>query len=219
MNEKDIKELEGVLSSLEGIKKARVIVDDNTGEMREIHVLSFGDKNSKQVVRDIETAVLTVTGERIDRRIISVAQMENRVNAGDLNVKEKKESGELFKIESVGFSEDGMEIEVSVEITKGREMKEVTKSGVKSFKNVLKLSAEATIEAIESLMKSQTRISLDEIREVSTGEKKFFLGVMTVLEAGGMSKELVFASSISFNSVRDVADAVVNEVNSMTLSF
>jgi len=219
LNEKDIKELEGVLSSLEGIKKARVIVDDNTGEMREIHVLSFGDKNSKQVVRDIETAVLTVTGERIDRRIISVAQMENRVNAGDLNVKEKKESGELFKIESVGFSEDGMEIEVSVEITKGREMKEVTKSGVKSFKNVLKLSAEATIEAIESLMKSQTRISLDEIREVSTGEKKFFLGVMTVLEAGGMSKELVFASSISFNSVRDVADAVVNEVNSMTLSF
>lgn len=219
MNEKDTKELERILTSLDGIEKARVVVDDKTGEMREIHVLSSGDKNSKQIVRDIETAVLTITGERIDRRIISVAQMNLGTSVENPSIEEKKENGELLKIEAVGFSEDGMEIEVSVEITKGREMKEVTKRGVKSFKNVLKLSAEATIEAIENLMNSRTRISLDEIREVSTGERKFFLGVMTVLKSGGMSKELVFAGSIGFNAVRNVADAVISEVNSMILNF
>lgn len=219
MNEKGTKELEKILTSLDGIEKARVIVDDKTGEMREIHILSSGDKNSKQIVRDIETAVLTITGERIDRRIISVAQINTRMSVEKPSIEEKKESEELLKIEAVGFSEDEMEIEVSVEITKGREMKEVTKHGVKSFKNVLKLSAEATIEAIESLMNSRTRISLDEIREVSTGERKFFLGAMTVLKSGGMSKELVFAGSIGFNAVRNVADAVVSEVNSMILNF
>ncbi len=219
MNEKETKELERILTSLDGIEKARVVVDGGNGEMREIHILSSGNKSSKQIVRDIETAVLTITGERIDRRIISVAQIDNRSGMEGANSEEKKESGELFKIESVGFSEDGMEMEVNVEITKGREMKEITKHGVKSFKNVLKLSAESTIEAIESLMNSKTRISLDEIREVSTGERKFFLGVMTVLKTGGMSKELVFAGAIGFNAVRNVADAVVSEMNSMILDF
>jgi hypothetical protein len=223
LEEKDVEELENVLSSLDGVQKARVVVDDLTGEMKEIHILSSADKNSKQIVRDVETAVLTITGERIDRRIISVAQMSTTSNSSkrertSFTMKEKTLVGENFKIESVGFSEDGLEIEINVELTDGKENKEVSKRGVRSFKNVLKLSAEATIEAIENLMGPMTRISLDDIREVSTGERKFFLGVMTVFESNGLSKELVFAGAVGFNAVRNVAEAVVNEINS-TMNF
>ena len=226
MEGKDVEELEKVLSSLDGVKKARVIVDELTGEMKEIHVLSSADKNSKQIVRDVETAVLTITGERIDRRIISVAQM----TASNAPEKEKRLSSkgrsssssteeEIFKVESVGFSENGMEIEANVEISYDGEVRESSKRGVRSFKNVLKLSAEATIEAVENLMGPQLRISLDDVREVSTGERKFFLGVMTVLESNGLSRELVFAGSVGFNAVRNVAEAVVSEINSMMMSL
>ncbi len=215
MVEKSLEELEKVLTSLDGIEKAKVIVDEDTGEMREIHILSSGDKSSKQIVRDVETAILTIIGERIDRRIISVAQM----TGGYAKSEEKAGNGSDFKIDSVGFSEDGIEIEVNVGVTKGRAIKEISKRGGKSFKNVLKLSAESAIEAIEGLMTSEVRLSLDEIREVSTGEKKFFLGVMTVLKSGGMSKELVFAGAVGFNPVKNVAEAIVDKVNSTSLDF
>ncbi len=219
MEEKDVKELEEVLSSLDGIQKAKVVVDELTGEMKEIHVLSLADKNSKQIVRDVETAVLTVTGERIDRRIISVAQMSAPSVSKSKNSKpfleENVTSGKKFRIESVGFSEDEMEIEVNVELSDEEEIREASKRGVRSFKNVLKLSAEATIEAVEKLTNSSMRISLDDVREVSTGERKFFLGVMTVLKPNGLSKELVFAGAVGFNAVRNVAEAVVDEINSM----
>ena len=215
MVEKNVEELEKVLTSLDGIEKAKVIVDEDTGEMKEIHVLSSVDKSSKQIVRDIETAILTIVGERIDRRIISVAQMSGKY----LKSGEKNENVDKFRIDSVGFSEDGIEIEVNVGITKGSAMKEISKRGGKSFKNVLKLSAESAIEAIEGLMTSEIRLTLDEIREVSTGEKRFFLGVMTVLKVGGMSKELVFAGAIGFNPVKNVAEAVVDKVNSTSLDF
>ncbi len=219
MEEKDVKELEEVLSSLDGIQKAKVVVNELTGEMKEIHVLSLADKNSKQIVRDVETAVLTVTGERIDRRIISVAQMSAPSVSKSKNSKpfleENVTSGKKFRIESVGFSEDEMEIEVNVELSDEEEIREASKRGVRSFKNVLKLSAEATIEAVEKLTNSSMRISLDDVREVSTGERKFFLGVMTVLKPNGLSKELVFAGAVGFNAVRNVAEAVVDEINSM----
>ncbi|WP_456399459.1 hypothetical protein [Mesoaciditoga sp.] len=219
MEEKDVKEVEKVLSSLDGIQKAKVVVDELTGEMKEIHVLSLADKNSKQIVRDVETAVLTVTGERIDRRIISVAQMSAPSVSKNKNSKpfleESITSGKRFRIESVGFSEDEMEIEVNVELSDEEEIREASKRGVRSFKNVLKLSAEATIEAVEKLTNSSMRISLDDVREVSTGERKFFLGVMTVLKSNGLSKELVFAGAVGFNAVRNVAEAVVDEINSM----
>ncbi len=219
MEEKDVKEVEKVLSSLDGIQKAKVVVDELTGEMKEIHVLSLADKNSKQIVRDVETAVLTVTGERIDRRIISVAQMSAPSVSKNKNSKpfleESITSGKRFRIESVGFSEDEMEIEVNVELSDEEEIREASKRGVRSFKNVLKLSAEATIEAVEKLTNSSMRISLDDVREVSTGERKFFLCVMTVLKSNGLSKELVFAGAVGFNAVRNVAEAVVDEINSM----
>ncbi len=223
MENKDVEELEKVLSSLDGVQKARVVVDDLTGEMKEIHILSSADKNSKQIVRDVETAILTITGERIDRRIISVAQMSVAPSAEKSEqtsrlMKRSAFDAETFKIESVGFSEDGMEIEVNVELSNGRDIKEASKRGVRSFKNVLKLSAEATIEAIEKLIGSDMRISLDDVREVSTGERKFFLGVMTILESNGLSRELVFAGAVGFNAVRNVAEAVVNEMNSIMIN-
>ncbi len=219
MNEKDVEELESVLSSLDGIKKARVIIDETNGEMKEIHILSTGEKNSKQIVRDVETTILTVSGQRIDRRIISVAQMAVTRTPSRVNRNESETRNGTFKVESVGFSEDDMEIEVSVEVSDGKNLRESSRSGVRSFKNVLKLAAEATISALESLTASKMRFSLDDVREVSTGERKFFLGVMTIMESNGLSKELVFAGAVGFNAVRNVAEAVVSEVNAMLMNF
>jgi copper chaperone CopZ len=211
MEVKQAEELSKMLSTLDGVMKAKVILDPESGELTEVHILAYGDKNPKQIVRDIETAILTISGERIDRRIISIAQM------GGEGQTEDNTPG--FKVQSAGLSEDGMEIEISVGITMGISSKDSKKRGIKSFKNVLKLSAEATMEAMENVAESKLKFSLDEIREVTIEDRKFFIGIMTVISSLGMTKELVFSGKIEFNSVKDIAEAIIEKINSSGLKF
>ncbi|MFN3282831.1 MAG: hypothetical protein ACK40Q_01165, partial [Pseudothermotoga sp.] len=73
----DVKKLESIISQISGVTAVRVVPDGDN--LREIHVIADSAKNPKQIVRDVETAILASTGLRIDRKIISVAQMAGEV--------------------------------------------------------------------------------------------------------------------------------------------
>ncbi len=66
--------VEEIVSKLPGVHGAR-IVNDEDGEMVEIHVLADVSKPAKQLVRDIETAIFAASGVKIDRKIVSIAQI------------------------------------------------------------------------------------------------------------------------------------------------
>ena len=68
-----IKRAENLISSLTGVLSARVVVSPQ-GEVTEIHVLTASDVQPKQVVRNIESALMAHLGLRVDHRKISVAQ-------------------------------------------------------------------------------------------------------------------------------------------------
>jgi hypothetical protein len=68
-----VKRAENLISSLTGVLSARIIVTP-LGEVSEIHVLTSSDVQAKQVVRNIESALMAQLGVKIDHRKISVAQ-------------------------------------------------------------------------------------------------------------------------------------------------
>ena len=68
-----VKRAENLLTSLQGILSARVVVSP-IGEVTEVHVLTHGGLNAKQVVRNVESALLAQLGLKVDHRRISVAQ-------------------------------------------------------------------------------------------------------------------------------------------------
>ena len=68
-----VKRLENLITSLTGVLSARVVVTAQ-GEVTEIHVLTASDMQAKQVVRNIESALMAQLGLKIDHRKISVAQ-------------------------------------------------------------------------------------------------------------------------------------------------
>ncbi len=72
----DSKTLEDVISKVSGVVSVKVV--EENGEPREIHVITSSDKNPKQIVRDIETMVLASIGFKLDRKIISVAQLDSQ---------------------------------------------------------------------------------------------------------------------------------------------
>ena len=67
-----VRRAENLLTSLEGILSARVVTTP-LGEVSEIHILAQGGQNAKQVVRNVESALLAHLGLKVDHRKISVA--------------------------------------------------------------------------------------------------------------------------------------------------
>jgi hypothetical protein len=68
-----VKRAENLLTSLQGVLSARVVVSP-MGEVTEIHVLTQPGTQPKQVVRNVESALLAQLGMKIDHRKVSVAQ-------------------------------------------------------------------------------------------------------------------------------------------------
>ncbi len=68
-----VRRAENLLTSLEGIMSARVVTTP-LGEVSEVHVLAAAGVHPKQVVRNVESALLAQLGLQVDHRKISVAQ-------------------------------------------------------------------------------------------------------------------------------------------------
>ncbi len=70
-----IDQIERLLTSLAGVVRARVVAGP-LGRPAEIHVMAEPNLHPKQVVRNIESALSAGLGVDIDRRIVSVAQVD-----------------------------------------------------------------------------------------------------------------------------------------------
>ena len=68
-----VRRAENLLTSLEGILSARVVTTP-LGEVSEVHVLAQAGLQPKQLVRNIESALLAQLGLKVDHRKISIAQ-------------------------------------------------------------------------------------------------------------------------------------------------
>lgn len=66
--------VEQLLTSLAGIVSARTVTG-TSGQLEEIHILATADLQPKQIVRNVESALSAGLGIKIDRRIVSVAQL------------------------------------------------------------------------------------------------------------------------------------------------
>jgi hypothetical protein len=68
-----VRRAENLLTSLEGILSARVVTTP-LGEVTEVHILAQAGLQPKQLVRNIESALLAQLGLKVDHRKISIAQ-------------------------------------------------------------------------------------------------------------------------------------------------
>lgn len=73
-NRAAVVDAEAVISRLRGVVSARVITDER-GDITEIHVVADQSRHPKQLSRDIESALVSEAGVRVDHRKISIAQV------------------------------------------------------------------------------------------------------------------------------------------------
>ena len=71
----DLNELERELCRIPEVTAARVVAG-SSGVIEEVHILSLPLKHAKQVVRDVQSVAMATFGLDLDRRIVSVVQLD-----------------------------------------------------------------------------------------------------------------------------------------------
>src|SRR6266542_6500006 len=67
--------LEAAILRIQGIQAARVVSGPG-GRVSEVHVLAGRERGAKQLVRDVQSVILTNFGVDIDYRTVSVVQLD-----------------------------------------------------------------------------------------------------------------------------------------------
>jgi len=151
-----IEEAEEALKNLSGILFAKIVLSEEDGDIKEIHIIAKGSSDPARIIRDLESFFLTKYNIGVDYRKISIAQVKN-----------------LEEMEEI---KDNLEKHNTVfEIKK--EIKEINQKIVSldnNIKELIKKDTDQKIDKIEFkidlLSYSNTKV-LSSLREVSASVK------------------------------------------------
>lgn len=169
-------------------------------------------RSPKQVVRDIESAVLVQKGLQLDHKKISVAQLESGVNL-------PVENGIRFLFRSITFKSEKGKAEVIVTIDANEESYTAGVSGANTNQNRLKMVASATLEALEKSLGIKHTLSVGDTQKMHLcGKNAIAVGVCL---RTGSQEELLLGTAINKGddleaTVRATLDAINRRMNILT---
>ena len=132
--------IKDMIAKIEGIINIKLVSEND--EIAEVHILANNLRAPKQIVRDIESSLLAAFDYRIDRKVISIAQIQTEDNKA---IRRIKYSGIDLKTEG-----NALECTVSL-LQDGEEFGELI-SCIKTVANRRKIVADATIRTIEKIL-------------------------------------------------------------------
>ncbi len=133
-----LADVESVICHLRDVVSARVVAGE-TGDIDEVHVLTEGSRTPKQVVRDIESALMAKLGVQLDHRKVSVAQIQGNG---------RREISRL-RFSDVSISLNGSHAEAAVRLSRDGCTFSGNASGLGSMNSQMRLIATATLRAVE----------------------------------------------------------------------
>jgi hypothetical protein len=217
---------ERLIGNLPGVLSARINAGP-TGEITEVHVLTDHNRSPKQIVRDVESALLTGFGLEVDHKRISVAQLrkpeggKKEVTASDLSFREKKKDEpssngqEEFRLRFDRFeliSSSQLKCRAEVILVNGRRIFRGVCEDTDTRVNQMKISSKAVLGALEEYLGGEKAFTLEELRIVNVNNTPVVLVVVgAVSQTGAIS--LVGTSFIREDRNRSAALATLKAVN------
>jgi len=196
------KDIEWLVNQVQGVIASRVVQQGK--EIVEIHVLAGTDRAPKQLVRDIESAVLVKMGQQIDYKKISIAQL------GD----ERKQLLEPPRLKLLEINSTTSRDKLSVTVTIGLENEtfRASLSGPNIQKNRLTLISKAILSAVEKCHNISSKLEIDRIEKITFSCHVAILAAVThVLESG--EEILLGVSLIKGNDQEAAAKATLDAIN------
>ena len=209
-----VKRAENLIASLTGILSARVVVTP-LGEVSEIHVLTRADVQPKQVVRNIESALMAQLGMKIDHRKISVAQTADVAPIQALQQEaistRAKQRVVVFRGLEIRPAQHAQRVLVRVKLTYGEREAEAEEKGTDTLRNRVEAAARAAAACLDELVPDNS-LALEGAQLVEAFERRFVF--VAVHGLGGREAQLLTGTcEIRESAERSAVLAVLDATN------
>jgi hypothetical protein len=212
-----VRRAENLLTSLEGILSARVVTTP-LGEVSEVHVLASSGLAPKQLVRNIESALLAQLGLKIDHRKISIAQTADVKPIEALEretVREKVlQRAVLFENLTVAPSRRPHRILIAVTLSYRGQTESAEEESSDTPRNRVEAAAKAAVMVLDRLL-ADSSLALEGAKIVEAFDREFaFVGVQGL---GGRETVMLNGSAeIKESAERAAVFAVLDATNRWT---
>ncbi|PKM83985.1 MAG: hypothetical protein CVU88_00325 [Firmicutes bacterium HGW-Firmicutes-13] len=196
------KDCEDLIRQVKGVLSAHVITDEN-GTITEIHVLSNASRSPKQIVRDIESAVLVQLGIELDHKKVSVAQLKG----GEAFLPEFR-----LCLKGIELITMGIKAEARTTINFGEKDFTGTACGPNMVKNRLRLIATATLDTVENFLGRNVHFMVEDIQKFSFMGREVILAGISLATPRG-EETLLGSAFITGDDRESVARATLDALN------
>ncbi len=212
-----VKRAENLIASLTGVLSARVVVTP-LGEISEIHVLTQNDVAAKQVVRNIESALMAQLGVKIDHRKVSVAQTADVRPIEALQEEAVRTRANkrvvIFKGLEVRPADRPQRVLVRVKLAFESREAEAEEQGTDTMRNRVEAAARAAASCLDELLPDNS-VALEGAQLIEAFDRKFVL--VAVLGLGGREAKLLTGTcEIRESAERSAVLAVLDATNRWT---
>jgi len=194
------RELEEALCRLPTVDAARVVGDN--GRIAEVHVLAAPSKPPKQIVRDIQSLAMASFGLPIDRRAISVVQIDRA----------DREQGERPAVLEIKETPQGSRVTASVTLGWQGEMFVGEAEGPSASATRLRLVGEATLRALEQAIGGETGLALAALEIAPIGGRNVAVAEIVVV-TGGEERMTVGSALTGHDHSQAAVRAVLDALN------
>lgn len=209
-----VKRAENLIAGLTGVLSASIVVTPQ-GEISEVHVLASPDVPPKQVVRNIESALMAQLGMRVDHRKISVAQTADvrpieALQEEAISTRAKRRVV-IFRDLSVRPSEKLQRVMIRVRLAYGERESEHEVEGTDTYRNRVETAARAAAACLDELLPDNS-IALEGAAVIDAFERRFIL--VAVHGLGGREAQLLTGTAeIRESPERGAVLAVLDATN------
>ncbi len=208
-----VRRAEELISALAGVLSVRIVAA-RSGEIEEVHVLTTAAVAAKQVVRNVESALMAQLGLKVDHRKISVAQT---ADVKPMQVLEKEAVTEAASRRKVVFADLVIESprprrgSIKVLLRSGGVESEGVEEGVDEARSRVQLAARAAVKALEKELE-EAGVVLEGVRVVEAFDRKFVLAAVHGI-GGRTSQMLVGTAEIKDSPEQASVLAVLDATN------
>lgn len=197
----DYTDFEEIICKIDDVSKCKIIASGD--ELTEIHVLAGINRSPKQISRDIETALLTLKDYSVDRKIISIAQI-------DTGFKEKL--GRI-KFEGINLTSFENKVKCEVSLDYEEESYKVVETGIKSSAIKKKIVARSTLKAVEKILDKENIFDVMNVCITNCGDVSFVSVLITMVPHDSEETVVVGSSIIKDDINESIAKASLDAVN------
>lgn len=204
-----LRRVEQLLHTVEGVDSLK-IVPDGHGGIDEIHVLSSSGLGAKQIVRNIESALLAQFGLQVDHRKISIAQVRARdieplIQAEEPEPEEELPSGsqrlvlDMFHLERRA----GERVVCRVELLNGESTYLGQAEGPDYSKSRMEVAARAVLDALSKTAEGTISFGMEGVTQVNLFGRELIVAAVQGFEG---------RSPITLLGIAEVRDSVEESV-------